>query len=132
MVSLKSQGLHMLGFIIFIHICCFSRHVVVLCSPFNCASLITKVGHFLLFTSFISLCATCQFTGFEHVNVGIYCMYLCLFCIYLYCKLFLLRIFFSFRAASLAYGGSQVRGLIGAEAASLYHSHSNAGSEPCL
>ena len=28
------------------------------------------------------------------------------------------------------YGGSQARGRIGAVAAGLYHSHSNAGSEP--
>ena len=35
-------------------------------------------------------------------------------------------------AASAAYGGSQARGLIGAVAASLHQSHSNAGSEPCL
>ena len=32
----------------------------------------------------------------------------------------------------VAYGGSQVRGLIGAVAASLRQSHSNVGSEPCL
>ena len=37
-----------------------------------------------------------------------------------------------FRAALEAYGGSQVRGPIGAVAAALYHSHSNAGSEPHL
>ena len=37
-----------------------------------------------------------------------------------------------FRAASAAYGGSQARGLMGAVASSLHHSHSNAGSEPCL
>ena len=36
------------------------------------------------------------------------------------------------RAAPAAYGGSQARGLIGAVAASLHQSHSNAGSEPCL
>jgi len=35
-------------------------------------------------------------------------------------------------AASEAYGGSQARGLIGAVAAGLRQSHSNAGSEPCL
>ena len=34
------------------------------------------------------------------------------------------------RAAPKAYGGSQARGLIGAVAASLRHSHSNARSEP--
>ena len=31
-----------------------------------------------------------------------------------------------------AYGGSQARGLIGAVAAALRHSHSNAGSKPSL
>ena len=34
--------------------------------------------------------------------------------------------------ASTAYGGSQARGLIGAVAAGLHQSHSNAGSELCL
>ena len=33
-------------------------------------------------------------------------------------------------AAPVAYGGSQARGLIGAVAASLHHSHSNTGSKP--
>ena len=44
------------------------------------------------------------------------------------------RIFFLVfsRAAPMAYGGSQARGLIGAAAASLHHSHSNARSEPRL
>ena len=36
------------------------------------------------------------------------------------------------RAAPTAHGSSQARGLIGAEAAGLYQSHSNAGSEPRL
>ena len=35
-------------------------------------------------------------------------------------------------AAPTAYGGSQARGQIGAVAASLHHSHSNARSEPRL
>jgi len=35
-------------------------------------------------------------------------------------------------AALAAYGGSQARGLIGAVAASLHQSHSNAGPEPRL
>ena len=35
-------------------------------------------------------------------------------------------------AAPAAYGGSQARGPIGAAAAGLHHSHSNAGSELCL
>ena len=37
-----------------------------------------------------------------------------------------------FRATPVAYGGSQARGPIGAVAACLHHSHSNAISEPCL
>ena len=42
-------------------------------------------------------------------------------------------IFFAIsRAAPVACGGSQARGLIGAVAASLSHSHSNAESEPRL
>ena len=36
------------------------------------------------------------------------------------------------RATSVAYGGSQARGLIGAVAAGLHHSHSHAGSKLCL
>ena len=46
-----------------------------------------------------------------------------------------LSLFLSFvfsRAAPAAYGGSQARGLIGAVAAGLHHSHSNAGSQPSL
>ena len=38
-------------------------------------------------------------------------------------------VFLLFRAALEAYGGSQARGPIGAEAASLCHSRSNTGSE---
>ena len=48
-------------------------------------------------------------------------------------KLFIyLFIFCFFRAACVAYGSSQARGLIGAAAASLCHSHSNKGSRPHL
>ena len=36
------------------------------------------------------------------------------------------------RATSVAYGDSQARGQIGAVAAGLHRSHSNAGSEPYL
>ena len=36
------------------------------------------------------------------------------------------------RGTPVAYGGSQARGLIGALASGLHHSHSNAGSEPRL
>ena len=37
-----------------------------------------------------------------------------------------------FRAALVAYGGSQARGGIGAVAAGLQHNHGNLGSEPRL
>ena len=46
---------------------------------------------------------------------------------------YFLFLFLSFSGATpAAYGGSQARGLIGAVAAGLRLSHSNAGSEPCL
>ena len=46
---------------------------------------------------------------------------------------FIFFIFFClFRAAPVAYGGSQARGLIGATDANLHHSHSNTKSEPHL
>ena len=41
-------------------------------------------------------------------------------------------LFLFFRAAPTAYGGSQARGLIGAVALGLHHSHSNLASEMCL
>ena len=40
--------------------------------------------------------------------------------------------FLLFRFALMACGGSQARDPIRATAASLHHSHSNVGSEPCL
>ena len=43
-----------------------------------------------------------------------------------------LSLFFFFRAASAAYGGSQAKGQIGATTASLHHGHSNVGSKQCL
>ena len=46
---------------------------------------------------------------------------------------FLSFFFFAFsRAAPVAHGSSQARGLIGAVATGLRHSHSNMGSEPRL
>ena len=51
----------------------------------------------------------------------------CLFIFYFFYFYFLL-----FRAAPMAYGVSQARGCIGATAAGLHHSHSNAGSNPHL
>ena len=41
-------------------------------------------------------------------------------------------VIFLFRAAPTEYGGSQARGLIGAVADSVHHSHSNARSKPRL
>ena len=49
------------------------------------------------------------------------CLFVCLFCLFAISW-----------AAPMAYGGSQARGLIGAVAASLHHSHSNARVEPPL
>ena len=45
---------------------------------------------------------------------------------------FFFFVFCLFRATPAVYGGSQARGLIGAVAAGLHHSHSNSGSEPHL
>ena len=55
---------------------------------------------------------------------------ICLFCVCL--SAFVFFFFGLFRAAPSAYGGSKFRGLIGATAAGLCHSHSNARSELCL
>ena len=46
------------------------------------------------------------------------CMYVCMYCF--------------FRAMATAYKSIQARSPIGATAAGLHHSNSNAGSEPCL
>ena len=51
--------------------------------------------------------------------------------VFLFVCLFVCLFAFS-RATSAAHGGSQAKGLIGAIAAGLPHSHSNAGSEPRL
>ena len=47
-------------------------------------------------------------------------------------KILYIYFFGLFRATPMACGGSQARGLIGAVAAGLHQSHSNAGPEPCL
>ena len=47
-------------------------------------------------------------------------------------SIFLFLFFFFLFLGPHAYGGSQARGPVGAVATSLQHSHSNAGSEPCL
>ena len=51
--------------------------------------------------------------------------------VFLFVYLFIF-VFCPFRVIPAAYGDSQARGLIGAVAASLHHSHSNKGSKPCL
>ena len=56
---------------------------------------------------------------------------LCLYC-YFILSLFKSLFFCLFRVILTAYGGSLARGPIGAVAAGLRHSHSNARSEPCL
>ena len=61
----------------------------------------------------------------------IYFIYLFLFFIFCLFLSFVVVVAISW-AAPAAYGVSQARGLIGAVAASLRQSHSNAGSEPCL
>jgi len=53
-------------------------------------------------------------------------------CKFLFLFFFFFCLFAFSRAAPTAYGGSQARGLIGAVAAGLYHSHSNSRSKPCL
>ena len=52
-------------------------------------------------------------------------------CIFFFWFVFVLS-FVPCRAAPAAHGGPQARGLMGAAAASLCQSHSNARSEPCL
>ena len=52
---------------------------------------------------------------------GIFLLFIYLFCLFAISW-----------ATPAAYGGSQARGLIGAVAAGLHHSHSNTGSEPHL
>ena len=49
-----------------------------------------------------------------------------------YLFIFLGGLFFFLRAILTAYGGFQARGRMRAAPASLYHSHSNAGSKPHL
>ena len=64
---------------------------------------------------------SCTYWPFAYLWRNVY-LNLCPFCF----------IFLPFRAVPAAYGGSQARGWIGAAAASLHHSNSNARSEPSL
>ena len=54
----------------------------------------------------------------EFINVTFFVVFFVLFCF----------VFAFFRAASMAYGGSQARGPIGAVAAGLYQSRNNVGA----
>ena len=69
--------------------------------------------HNLMVTSQICFCCAIMGNLFYVFNFYFFCLML-------------------FRAALVAYGGSQARGLIGAVATSLPQSHSNAGSKPRL
>ena len=53
-------------------------------------------------------------------------------CLAISFSFFLFGLFAFSRAAPMAYGGSQARGLIGTVATSLRQGHSNTGSEPRL
>ena len=77
---------------------------------------------------------TCCFLGLKHPSTRPPGGWLCLISQAVLKSHFLSFIFFflSFRAAPAAYGGSQVRGTIGAVATGLCQSHSTAGSEPRL
>ena len=63
---------------------------------------------------------TCPSSGWGNSHQHLVC------CMFLLWKK--LDFFFFFRAAPMAFGGSQARGQIRAVAAGLYHSHSNSGS----
>ena len=71
----------------------------------------------------------------EYVQINMYVRYysrIYYFIILLYFYIFSFCLFAFSRAAPVAYGSSQARDLIGATAAGLYQSHSNARSEPRL
>ena len=58
-------------------------------------------------------------------NFLLFYVYICVFC---FCFIFI----YFFRTVPVAYASFQARGLIGAAAAGLHHSHSNTGSKPHL
>jgi len=67
-----------------------------------------------------------------YLEMELLCRMVMLCLIYFFLFLFILCLFAISWAAPAAYGDSQARGRIGAVAAGLRQSHSNAGSEPCL
>ena len=63
----------------------------------------------------------------------IYPQAMCIYIIYnIYTHTYIHTYMWLFRVTGVAYRCSQARGRIGAAAVSLYHSHSNARSKPCL
>ena len=62
------------------------------------------------------------------------CIYMCIYmCVYIYTHTYIYICLFAFsKAAPVAYGDSQARGLIRAVTTSLRQSHSNVGYEPRL
>ena len=86
------------------------------------------IGHLHVFFGEISIWVfyPCFFNWvacFSFLFFSFFFFWLLLFCFVLFCL---------FRAASMAYVSSKVRGQIGAIAAGLHHSHSNEGSYPHL
>ena len=74
-----------------------------------------------------------QSSRYQNVVRVIHCYsHGCLFTPSLFFFVVVLFCFFFFRAAPVAYRGSQARGQIGAVAVGLHHSHSNSGSKPRL
>ena len=69
--------------------------------------------------------------GFGEIGGGDRIGYMGFFGLVFFLLLFGCLLFCLFRAAPKACGSSQARARIGATAAGLHHSHSNAGSEPC-
>ena len=74
-------------------------------------------GMILLISHLSCTLGASMFPEIVVVFLGFFCLFVCLF-----------SLFAISWAAPAAYGGSQARGLIGAVAAALHHSHSNAGS----
>ena len=70
--------------------------------------------------------------GFESCLCHLPAVYLGSFYLFIYVFMYLFIYLLLFRAALAAYGSSQARGLIGAVATSLHHSHSNVGSKRSL
>ena len=103
----------------------------------RCSSLCYTVGPHCLSTSNAIVCIYCPQTPrsvFFHVwtFLGFSLLFGACFFFFFYFVYFNFSVFCLFRAAPAAYGDSQARDLIGAVAAGLPHSHSNARSKPCL